>query len=107
MLRWGAKSDGKLRKKEDKMAEATYKGKRIEVEILTETYRIQGTLFLPLADKGGYAARLSDFLNHPDKTFLALTDVHVEALREHDLKWEAPFLALNKSVVTMVRAIKE
>ena len=89
------------------MAEAAYKGKRIEVEILTDAYKIQGMLFLPLADKGGYAARLSDFLNNPDKTFLALTNVHVETLRELDLKWDAPFLALNKSVVTMVRAIKE
>jgi hypothetical protein len=24
-----------------------------------------------------------------------------------DMKWEAPFLAINKSVVTLVRAIKE
>ena len=89
------------------MAEAAYKGKRIQVEILTDTYKIQGVLFLPLADRGGYAARLSDFLNNPDKTFLALTDVHVEALPEPNFKWDAPFLALNKSVVTMVRAIKE
>ena len=89
------------------MAEAQYKGKRVEVEILTDTYKIQGKLFVPMADKGGYAARLSDFLNNRDKTFLALTDVHVEALPEPDLKWDAPFLALNKDVVTMVRAIKE
>lgn len=89
------------------MAEAPYKGKRVEVEILTDTYKIRGILFLPLADSVGYASRLSDFLNHPDKTFLALTDVHVETLPEPNLKWDAPFLALNKSVVTMVRAIKE
>jgi hypothetical protein len=31
----------------------------------------------------------------------------VEALPEPDIKWEAPFLAVNKSVVTMARAIKE
>jgi hypothetical protein len=88
------------------MAEA-YKGRRVEVEILTDTYKIRGTLFLPLADRGGYAARLSDFLNNPAKTFLALTSVHVDALPDPELKWDAPFLALNKSVVTMVRAIKE
>jgi len=77
------------------MAEA--KGYRIEVEILTDTYKIRGTLFVPLAGVGGYSVRLSDFLNNPDKHFLALTDE----------KLEAPFLAVNKSVVTMVRAIEE
>lgn len=84
-----------------------YKGKRVEVEILTDTYKIRGTLFVPLAAKDGYSARLSDFLNNPEKTFLALTDVHVEALPDPDMKWEAPFLAVNKSVISLVRAIKE
>jgi hypothetical protein len=32
------------------MAEAPYKGKRVEVKILTDTYKIRGILFLPLAD---------------------------------------------------------
>ena len=89
------------------MAKAGYKGKRIEVEIQTDTYKIRGTLFVPLAGEGGYSSRLSDFLNNPDKHFFALTAVKVEALPEPELKWEAPFLAVNKSVVTMVKAIKE
>jgi hypothetical protein len=91
------------------MAEAVskYKGKRVEVEILTDTYKIRGTLFVPLAAKDGYSARLSDFLNNPEKTFLALTEVYVEALPDPDMKWETPFLAVNKSVISMVRAIKE
>jgi len=87
------------------MAEA--KGYRIEVEILTDTYKIRGTLFVPLAGVGGYSVRLSDFLNNPDKHFLALTDAKVEALPDPNEKLEAPFLAVNKSVVTMVRAIEE
>ena len=87
------------------MAEA--KGYRIEVEILTDTYRIRGTLFVPVAGVGGYSVRLSDFLNNPDKHFLALTDAKVEALPDPNEKLEAPFLAVNKSVVTMVRAIDE
>ena len=60
------------------MAEAAasrFKGKQVEVEILTDTYQIRGTLFVPLAGKDGYSARLSDFLNNPEKTFLALTNV--------------------------------
>jgi len=89
------------------MAEAGYKGKRVEVEIHTDTYKIRGMLFIPVAGEGGYSSRLSDFLNNPDKHFLALTDVKVEALPEPKVKWDAPFLAVNKSVVTMVRAIKE
>ncbi|HJX80818.1 MAG TPA: hypothetical protein VJ248_02180 [Candidatus Udaeobacter sp.] len=89
------------------MAQAGYKGKRFEVEILTDTYKIRGMLFVPLAGEGGYSSRLSDFLNNPDKRFLALTAVKVEALPKPELKWEAPFLAVNKRVVTMVRAIKE
>ena len=89
------------------MAQAGYKGKRIEVEIQTDTFKIRGTLFVPLAGEGGYSSRLSDFLNNSDKRFLALTHVKVEALPEPEAKFEAPFLALNKSVVTMVKAIKE
>jgi uncharacterized protein DUF6812 len=89
------------------MAQARCKGKRVEVEIHTDTYKIRGMLFVPLAGEGGYRSRLSDFLNNPDKHFLALTDVNVEALPDPEVKWDAPFLAVNKSVVTMVRAIKE
>ncbi len=82
------------------------KGKRVEVEIHTDTFLIRGTLFVPMAQGGGYSSRLSDFLNSPDKTFLALTDVYVEALPDHEVNWQTPFLAVNKSVVTMVRALK-
>jgi len=89
------------------MAQAGYKGKRVEVEIHTDTYKIRGMLFIPLAGEGGYSSRLSDFLNNPNKHFLALTNVKVEALPDPGMKWDAPFLAVNKSVVTMVRGIKE
>ena len=92
------------------MAEAAasrFKGKQVEVEILTDTYKIRGTLFVPLAGKDGYSAGLSDFLNNPEKTSLALTNVCVEVLPDPDMKWDAPFLAVNKSMVTMVRGLKE
>ena len=85
----------------------TAKGKRIEVEIITDTYKITGTLFVPLAGAGVYSSRLSDFLNNPEKPFLALTNVSVEAFPDPEVKWQAPFLAVNKNVVTFVRAIKE
>ena len=88
------------------MAKVGAKGKRVEVEIHTDTYKFNGMLFVPIVGEGGYASRLSDFLNSPDKHFLALTDVKIEALPDPQMKWDAPFLAVNKSVVTMVRAIK-
>jgi hypothetical protein len=89
------------------MATPRAKGRTIEVEVVTETYRIRGNLFIPLAGEGGYGSRLSDFLNNPDRHFLALTSVTVEVLPEPEMTWQAPFLAVNKSVVTMVRALKE
>jgi uncharacterized protein DUF6812 len=96
-------------KGDKRMADAAtkFKGKQVEVEIFTDTYKIRGTLFVPLAAKDGYSTRLSDFLNNPEKAFLALTHVSVEALPDPDMKWDTPFLAVNKSVITMVRAIKE
>ena len=57
------------------MAQARYKGKRVEVEILPDTYRMRGTLFVPLAGEGGYRSRLSDLLNKSEVQFLALTGV--------------------------------
>ena len=89
------------------MAQAPYKGKRVEVEIHTDTYKIRGTLFVPLASEGGYSSRLSDLLNNSDKQFLALTNVKAVALPNLNEKWEAPFMGVNKNAITMVRAIKE
>jgi hypothetical protein len=89
------------------MAKLQYEGRKVTVEILTNAYKIRGTLFVPLAGKGGFNSRLSDSLNNPDKHFLALTDVEAEALPNPNEKWHAPFIAVNKSAVTIVRAIKE
>jgi hypothetical protein len=65
------------------MAEAAsrFNGKQGEVEILTETQKMRGTLFVLLAGKDEYSARLSDFLNNPEKNFLSLTNVVVGAAR--------------------------
>lgn len=87
------------------MAEA--RGYRIEVEILTDIHKIRGTLFVPLAGVSRYNVRLSDFLNNKDKRFLALTNAQVQTLPKPKEEFEAPFLAVNKSAVTMVRAIDE
>jgi hypothetical protein len=65
------------------MAEAAsrFNGKQGEVEILTDTQKMRGTLFVLLAGKDEYSARLSDFLNNPEKNFLSLTNVVVGAAR--------------------------
>ena len=47
------------------------------VLIETDRYRIFGTLSLP-AD--GYRSSLSDFLNAPDRDFIPLTEVVMEAV---------------------------
>lgn len=83
------------------------KGKRVEVEILTDTYQIRRIVFVPLAGKGGYRSRLSDLLNNSDAQFLSVTDVKAVALPDPNETWEAPFMAINKNAVTMVREIKE
>jgi hypothetical protein len=89
------------------MAQAKYEGKRVEVELITDTYKIRGTLFVPLAGEGGYRSRLSDLLNKSEVQFPALTGVKAEALPDPSEKWEAPFIAVNTNTITMVRAIKE
>jgi hypothetical protein len=81
------------------------KGKRVDVEIHTDTYKIRGTLFIPQASANGYNSRLSDFLNIADKRFLALSDAHIQALPDPNEKWDTPFLAVNKDEITMVRAL--
>ena len=65
------------------MAEAPsrFKTNQGEVEILTDTQKMRGTLFVLLAGKDEYSARLSDFLNNPEKNFLSLTNVVVGAAR--------------------------
>ena len=60
-----------------------------------------------MAGESGYSFRLSDSLNNPEEHFLALTSVKVKTLADPEIKLDTPFLAVNKSVVTMVRAIKE
>jgi hypothetical protein len=58
----------------------------------TERYRITGMLRLP---PDGYRSRLSDFLNAPERTFLPLTDVDVEAVGGDGTIEHYPFLALS------------
>jgi hypothetical protein len=55
--------------KEAIIAEGAFNGEPVEVEILTDTYKMHGTLFIPLT---GDASRLSDFLNTRRNSFSRL-----------------------------------
>lgn len=61
----------------------------------TDRYRIQGVVSLP---RDGYRSRISDALNASERSFIALTDVTIEALgAPSDSPVQAtrhPFLAL-------------
>ncbi len=64
------------------------------VRILAETdrYRITGVVFLPT---DGYRSRLSDYLNTPEHSFLALTDVELTPLSGNGPAEQHRFLALS------------
>jgi hypothetical protein len=64
------------------------------IRILTETdrYRITGVVRLP---PDGYRSRFSDYLNTPEHSFLALTDVEITPLSGNGPAEEHQFLALS------------
>ncbi len=55
-------------------------------------YRITGVVFLP---PDGYRSRLSDYLNTPEHSFLALTDVELTPLSGSGSAEQHSFLALS------------
>jgi len=57
----------------------------------TERYRITGSIRVA---RDGYRSRLSDYLNAPERTFLALTDVELRPLDGGPVEHH-PFLALS------------
>ena len=70
---------------------------RIEAE--TERYRLTGSLRLP---PEGYQSRLSDYLNSPERTFLALTDVEITPLEGNGPVQKRAFVALSLAHVVLV-----
>ena len=75
---------------------------RIEAE--TDRYRLTGSLRLP---PEGYQSRLSDYLNAPERTFLALTDVEITPLGTHEPVQRRPFVALSLAHVVLVSHVDE
>ena len=67
-----------------------HRAERILAE--TERYRLTGTVRLP---PEGYRSRLSDYLNTPEHSFLALTDVELSPLSGNGEPERHDFLALS------------
>lgn len=65
----------------------------------TERYRVTGMLRLP---PEGYRSRLSDYLNAPERSFLALTDVELAPLDGEGPVQQLPFMALSVAHVVLV-----
>ena len=71
------------------------KKEKMNVIIMTESFQIEGTVYLIPR------ARLSDFMNRPDTPFIPMTNVTVNTLQGGEyIKTE--FLSLNKSKVTFI-----
>lgn len=65
-----------------------------EIVAETERYRVKGSLSMA---RDGYRSRLSDYLNAPERAFLALTDVEVTPLEGGGSAEHYDFLALSVS----------
>jgi hypothetical protein len=68
----------------------------------TERYRITGSIRMA---RDGYRSRLSDYLNAPERGFLALTDVELTPLHGNGPVQRHEFLAL--SIGHVVFAVEE
>ena len=82
-------------------------GKTVQVEVWTDRLRITGNMFIPVSHTAAYDGRLSDFLNDGEKAFIPLTKVMVGHIGGSDVLWEGDFLAVNKTSISIVRALKE
>ncbi len=86
------------------MADAWAVGKRTQVEIWTERYRIIGTSTIPSG--AGHSWRFSDILNKPDRPFLVLTDVTIFSLDRESVLWRGDSMILNKIFIVMAKDIE-
>jgi hypothetical protein len=77
-------------------------GRRVALE--TARHRITGQLRLP---SDGYRSRLSDYLNAPDRSFLALTDVQISALDGSGEGERHDFVAVSTDHVILVVPLDE
>jgi hypothetical protein len=75
-------------------------GEKTKIEVWTDRVLIVGDAHIP------HSIRLSDLLNQPGKSFLALTNVTLSSLSKRRI-WRGDFLAVNKSSIVLVKILKE
>jgi hypothetical protein len=80
-------------------------GEKTKVEVWTDRVLIVGDVHIPHSIRG-VKDRLSDLLNQPGKSFLALTSVTLSSLSKRRL-WRGDFLAVNKPSIVLVKILKE
>ena len=80
-------------------------GEKTKIEVWTERVLIVGDAHIPHSIRG-VKDRLSDLLNQPGKSFLALTDVTLSSLNKRRL-WRGDVLVVNKSSIVLVKILKE
>jgi hypothetical protein len=73
-----------------------HRDERIVIE--TDRHRIKGLLRLP---RDGYRSRLTDYLNAPERTFLALTDVELTSLDGSAAAEHQDYIALSLSHIVL------
>jgi hypothetical protein len=71
----------------------------------TERHRLTGLLYLPPASYRG--SRLSDYLNSPERSFLALTDVEIAPLNGGAPAEHRQFVAVSLSHVVLAMPAEE
>jgi hypothetical protein len=80
-------------------------GEKTQIEVWTDRVLIVGDAHIPHSIRG-LKDRLSDLLNQPGKSFLALTDVTISSLSKRRL-WRGDFLVVNKSSIVLVKILRE
>ena len=80
-------------------------GEKTQIEVWTDRVLIVGDAHIPHSIRG-VKDRLSDLLNQPGKSFLALTDVTLSSLSKRRL-WRGDFLVVNKASIVLVKILKE
>ena len=80
-------------------------GEKTKIEVWTDRVLLIGDAHIPHSIRR-VKDRLSDLLNQPGKSFLALTDVTLSSLSKRRL-WRGDVLVVNKSSITLVKILKE
>lgn len=69
---------------------------KVRVVVITEHYRVEGNMHV-LA-----GSRLTDALNSKAKEFLAVTEAKLWNIREGDMMYETPYIAINRSAIDAI-----